>query len=572
MKSIIYQALLWILLLIIPVTGQENGERELAMEKVYAFKRNEKIRSISFYGKSKGQVQDAVTVAKIDAFVASMKTDAEKIASMTLLRVGYGHGYTTKEHTERVVKKFLSDNESLRVRAEAVDIAADRGLKNLEPEMLNVFKEAGHTTRAREKMIRSLSWLAGVDSLIEIRPYLDSEDKELRTAALEAFARMAPRMTLDRNLALLTHVDAHERKAAVERLAKNGESLAHALHAMLDDPESRVRGEAVEVLGDISHKEYLMDLLFKKLEKMGNDDSVSVRSRVLSVITKKFKDKSNPFIIEALKDENKYIIEDALGYLRSSTIPHEKQIELITPFLKHPEEKVRLEAVSALHFPVARLQNDGLIEDASHKKHLLNALFEKLEKMHNDDSVAVRRQVLSIIARQFKDKSDPFILEALKEEDRSIIRGALPHLSASTIPDEKKIELIMPFFKHPAHDVRYEALIALGRISDEESLTDSLFEELEKLSNDDVHSVRKEALSEITRKFKDKSHPFILDALRDKSEYVIERALSCLLYSTIADEKKVELTTPFMKHPNRSISELAKKNIELLQKKQAATK
>ena len=79
-------------------------------------------------------------------------------------------------------------------------------------------------------------------------------------------------------------------------------------------------------------------------------------------------------------------------------------------------------------------------------------------------------------------------------------------------------------------------------------------------------------LSVIARKFKAKSNPFILDALKDESEYVIERALSYLPYSTIPDEKQIELITPFVKHPNRSISGIAKKGVELLQKRQAAAK
>lgn len=331
MKKIIYQFQLWILLLIIPVAGQEKSEQQLATKRVHDFQLKE--------GLGLKVVNCVVMIAKIDAFVASMKTDTEKEEVMALFGGRYVE-ITTVKHAERVIKNFLSDRESLSVREAAVNIAAWRRLKNLEPEVLNVFKEVGHTKAAREDLISNLS-LFGVDSLIEVRPYLDSEDKLLRTAALEAFARMAPKMTLDKNLALLTHVDAGEREAAVKRLAENGKSVAPAIYKLLDDPADGVRDAAVRVLGELSYEEYFMEALFKKLEKMSNDNSNSVRSQVHSVIVHRFKTKSNPFILEALKDENKYIIEEALIHLRASTIPDEKQIELITPFLKHSKKSIR---------------------------------------------------------------------------------------------------------------------------------------------------------------------------------------------------------------------------------------
>jgi len=147
-----------------------------------------------------------------------------------------------------------------------------------------------------------------------------------------------------------------------------------------------------------------------------------VRSKVLSVMARKFKGESNPFLVDALRDKNESIIREALGHLRSSAILDERLIEMITPFLKHPEDEVRLMAVSVLGMGVAGLQNDGLMKDIAHKEYLMNALFEKLENMSNDDSVSVRRQVHSIIVNQFKKKSNPFILEALKDKSELIIQ------------------------------------------------------------------------------------------------------------------------------------------------------
>ncbi len=74
---------------------------------------------------------------------------------------------------------------------------------------------------------------------------------------------------------------------------------------------------------------------------MYNDDSAGPNYEVLSVISNKFQAKAHPFILDALKDENELVIVSNLAHLRHSTIPDEKQIELITPFLKHPEKSVR---------------------------------------------------------------------------------------------------------------------------------------------------------------------------------------------------------------------------------------
>ena len=246
-----------------------------------------------------------------------------------------------------------------------------------------------------------------------------------------------------------------------ERASLVVKSLVEALH----DPDTEVRLQAVQTLGNLKNKEAV------------------------------------PALIAVLKDSNKemrlYVV-DALGNIKDK-----RSVEALISVLKDEDWNVRLEAVDAL----------GDIEDT-------RAVLP-LGELLNDEAWKVRKEA----AYALGDIGDPRAVNALaaaiKDKHYEVRRQVVDSLGS--IEDSASVIPLISVLKDESWEVRKEAVEALGNIADSRVALP-----LGECLTDEVWQIRKEAAEALGNIGDSKSVKVLISALKDKHQEVRIEATEAL--------------------------------------------
>jgi HEAT repeat protein len=187
---------------------------------------------------------------------------------------------------------------------------------------------ADSDTLVRSEAIRTLGSLFGLDGDIHrcLTESLDSTQPLCRVAAAQALSKVADREDWKR-LGYLAHTDQYTeaRLAAVQAFANCTDSqlVFNVIRGALDDPDSRVRYAAVELVSGVP-KETAVDILLGVTAK--TTETPSVRGAALRAVAKFDAARSLGSISSALAEDDSTMVED--GYSAMAEIVHSSPSEI----------------------------------------------------------------------------------------------------------------------------------------------------------------------------------------------------------------------------------------------------
>ncbi len=188
---------------------------------------------------------------------------------------------------------------------------------------------------------------------------------------------------------------------------------------LLEDPEEKVRIEAIKTLGILDAQ-----ISAKDIAKFLNDKSEMVRLEAIKTLGKlKFPDVLDS-LTESLKDKNSFIRREAVGAL--GRIGDNKSIEPLLKLLEDENRNVVLRTIKALGEIGGERAIDPLI------------------KLLKSDDEFIKWEAMWALGRSKTPKAENLLIEALEEKDEKIIRGAAKILSNEGVKRaiDKIIEVI----------------------------------------------------------------------------------------------------------------------------------
>jgi len=229
-------------------------------------------------------------------------------------------------------------------------------------------------------------------------------------------------------------------------------------------------------------------------------------------------------LIQALKDENRYVREEAAMAL--GEIGDKRAVEPLINALKDEDSDVRMEAAEALdqmgwkpgyvtekaYYLVAKKEWDEAVK-------LGEPAVEPLINALKDEASSVRWEAAGALGKIGEPAVEPLI-NALKDEDSSVRWGAAEALGE--IGDERAVEPLINALKDEDSDVRWKAAEALVKIG--EPAVEPLIHAL-KDEDSDVRAAAAMALGKIGD---ERAVEPLTEALEDESYQVREAAKKAL--------------------------------------------
>jgi len=260
-------------------------------------------------------------------------------------------------------------------------------------------------------------------------------------------------------------------------------------------------------------------------------------------------------LIQALKDENRYVREEAAMAL--GEIGDKRAVEPLINALKDEDSDVRMEAAEALdqmgwkpgyvtekaYYLVAKKEWDEAVKLGEPAvEPLINALKDK--------------EAAEALVKIGDERAVEPLINALKDEDSSVRWEAAGALGE--IGDERAVEPLINALKDEASGVRWEAAEALGEIGDERAV-----EPLINALKDEDSDVRWKAAEALVKIGEPAVEPLI-HALKDEDSDV--RAAAAMALGKIGDERAVVPLTEALEDESYQVREAAKKALADIQK------
>lgn len=331
-------------------------------------------------------------------------------------------------------------NEEPKIRRLAAQYLADRARPELAATLRQLVGDRDPAVRA--VAIRGVCALEGKGAVDAVAPFLEADNALVAAAAATGLVVFAEGEGSEALARLLGSVSPEEREATARALGAIGARayIPRAMHALLEDPDPRVRGAAIEAAGRIRAPELLPRILAKlsdrragwqaelALERYGEDELAGVLVRHASdraVLTRVFR---------------------ILGRLGSP-----QAVRLLVEQLHTPDEEVRSEICHALsravrngsgvRLPKAQLSARCLVEVAAAYRTLAAAEvlgLPEAEPAASFDPRRVDRQALATeLLRWALDEKARRTLERL-----FLILGSLyPHVPLSAEPAQRAVTL-----------------------------------------------------------------------------------------------------------------------------------
>jgi len=284
----------------------------------------------------------------------------------------------------------------------------------------------------------------------------------------------------------------------------------------LKDPEPGIRVQAAATIGQWhSQPDVAVPALIGALQ----DTDAGVRQRAAQGLggwdTRKWTDlksQTTQGLAPLLKDPDGLARAYAAVTLGQFDVEVDAAVAVLTELLQHPDWKVRQQAVSGL----------GTLSPKS--KSALPAVVELL----GDPEPAVRQQVANNVSRLDPVAGLEALLANVKHKDvvrREVLPDALVNLAKTSEP---AATALVQLLKDKSPDVRYRAVLALGRIGASAKLAVSdLSIMLEKDPNYLVRQVAAEALGQIGKEATP-ALPALLQATTDWNDHVRDAALAAI--------------------------------------------
>jgi len=296
-------------------------------------------------------------------------------------------------------------------------------------ETPTIERQAPATTQKRD---------TAVPALLSV---LKDQDAAVRLAAVESLGHLSDPRAVDALVqALRTDTDPQVREAAAEALGEidSPRAVPGLIAALGLEKVGAVRAKIAWALGEIDDK--------RAVEALGavvRDPDTEVRRQAVSALGELQSAAAVPMLIPALKDadvETRKQAAAALGEIQSKDA-----VEALIPLTKDADVEVRKQAVEAL----------GQIED----KRALPAL----EAALRDANAEVRRQAIESIGQLDElHSAPPALIAALKDEDREVRKSAAEALG--NLEDEEAVPALVPLTKDADVEVKRAAVEALSSI------------------------------------------------------------------------------------------------------------
>ncbi len=328
--------------------------------------------------------------------------------------------------------------------------------------LVNADKVFVAISKAKDKKLPSelpnqISFARVESTINRLQKLKDSNDSQVREAAIKALGRLKAQATIKSLLPLLEDKDVDVRRAAIDALGRlNAQAAIKSLLPLLEDKDVDVRRAAIEALGRLNAQAPIKSLL-----PLLEDKDVDVRRAAIEALGDLNAQAAIKPLLALLDDADPRVglaAIEALGYLNAQAA-----IKPLLALLKDSDSLVLEEAIALL-----KQLEVLMVDDESEAPSTINELIAKLKKTYiwEQQGAAFALSKLPQPPAELAEWQNQQITElklALKDATASKARIA-SHLGYVHIAEA--VELLGLLLKDEDIAVVRNAIISLGKISE----------------------------------------------------------------------------------------------------------
>jgi HEAT repeat protein/Flp pilus assembly protein TadD len=420
---------------------------------------------------------------------------------------------------------FLSHKDS-RLRGEgakALGKIADQ--ESVEPLIEALLRE-----KQDEQMPMALAEIGDPSSLEPLLTAFKEAEREVRPNIALALGAFKDRRAVDALIEALSELDPNVRFNSITSLGKLKDSSAvSSLLGCLGETNEWIFLNVVDALARLgSHKATNPLVAFYLKER-----NERKRSAIITALGSLADLTSVPTLTKALRDTDDRVKANAIESLGQLDLPAEKVMSLIQPFLKHPNNRVRGNAM-------VLAGNLGRID-----------LIPYFRMMQDDPEKWIRATLGYVLSVVDHSSALEIIIDLLKDEDADVRKNAA--LALSQRASGAQTELLVKMLSDSIPFVRLQAVITLGRLK----IVSAVPWLVKMLKTDRNFKIRSAVITSLGHIGDKSGIPTLQGALRDRDSRVRANAVEAV--EEVLGEASIPVLRPLLSDPdNRTRSNVTK--------------